>query len=163
MLFHAVSRGGGRLDRARALTNLGNALDAGFRWVEAYDKWLEAMEADPSNRVSTLSVARMLLRRVAFHGHGEALHRVAGYYARLAARGHESIRDSAGPEGAEAARKLPRTVEPRRSAGLSHARGFARRGGKARITRAPKPASSRAARASSRKRKSSLSLIAAPP
>jgi hypothetical protein len=93
---------------AQALTNLGNELDQGFRWVEAYDSWVEALNADPANQVAALSTARMLLRRTKqFPSHPPSLHRVAGYYCRLATRGAGSIEQIAGAGAARMARSLP--------------------------------------------------------
>lgn len=40
-----------RAQKAQALINLGNELDYGYRWVEAYDRWTRALRCDPSNRV----------------------------------------------------------------------------------------------------------------
>ena len=120
VLFARASRAGGSL-RAKALINLGNELDAGFRWVEAYDRWVEAIQADPANGVSTLSIASMLSRRIVSHKHGEALHRVAGYYARMAARNVQSIRDIAGPDASRVVKRLPTfrsTWRPRKVAKL---------------------------------------------
>lgn len=93
---------------AQALTNLGNELDQGFRWVEAYDSWVEALNADSAIQVAALSTARMLLRRIKqFPSHPSSLHRVAGYYCRLATRGACSIEQIAGAGAARMARSLP--------------------------------------------------------
>ena len=35
-----------RAEQAKALINLGNELDAGFRWVEAYDRWVHLSVAE---------------------------------------------------------------------------------------------------------------------
>ncbi len=93
---------------AQALTNLGNELDQSFRWVEAYDCWVQVLNTDPANRVAALSTARMLLRRIRqYPSHPRSLHRVAGYYCRLATRGAGSIEQIAGAGAARMARSLP--------------------------------------------------------
>lgn len=95
-------------ERAKALINLGNELDAGFRWVEAYDRWVQALQSDCSNGVAALSAARMLLRRMQHDRlHPESLHRVAGYYARLASKKAPVIEWAAGREAMQMATDLP--------------------------------------------------------
>jgi len=108
-IFHMVARKSrsGKL-RAQALINLGNQLDAGYRWVEAYNCWVEARAADASNVVAALSTARMLLRRMReYRSHPQAVHRIAGYYARLAARSTHTIERVAGRQAAKMAKSLP--------------------------------------------------------
>lgn len=93
---------------AQALTNLGNELDQSFRWVEAYDSWVEALNTNPTNQVAALSTARMLLRRTRqYPSHPPSLHRVAGYYSHLATRSAGSIEHIAGVGAARMARSLP--------------------------------------------------------
>jgi len=93
---------------AQALTNLGNELDQSFRWVEAYDSWVQALNSDPANQVAALSTAQMLLRRIKqYPSHPPSLHRVAGYYCRLATRSAGSIEQIAGAGAARMARSLP--------------------------------------------------------
>jgi hypothetical protein len=93
--------------RAQALINLGNELDRGYRWVEAYDRWADAAKIDPTNTVAALSATLMLTRRIAHHpNHPRALHRVAAYYARLAQKGASSIERIAGLPAATRARAL---------------------------------------------------------
>lgn len=93
--------------RARALINLGNELDSGYRWVEAYDYWVQALKVDPTNPVAALSAARMLLRRLRgptqYHS---STHQVAGYYVRIAAKHSLRIEDIAGRGAAETAESL---------------------------------------------------------
>lgn len=94
--------------RAKALVNVGNEMDTGFRWVEAYDCWVLALQADPSNGVAALSAANMLLRRIREPGqHPSATSRVAGYYARLARKLSSHIQGIAGHSAAELADSLP--------------------------------------------------------
>lgn len=94
--------------KAQALINLANELDYGYRWVEAYDSWVRALQIDPSNGVAALSSARMLLRRLrnqkqfAFSDS-----RAAGYYARLATKQLSGIEKFAGREAAELVKSLP--------------------------------------------------------
>ena len=106
--FQNVAEETGSLElRAQALINLGNELDSGFRWVEAYDRWVRALATDPSNAVAALSTANMLLRRMQRHRHSRVLHRITGYYARLAEEGSQNIAAIAGRKAAEIARRLP--------------------------------------------------------
>ena len=93
---------------AQALINLGNELDYGYRWVEAYDRWTRALESDPANTVAALSSARMLLRRMQHDlHHPPSLHQVTGYYARLASRKASVIQQIAGRHAMDLAMKLP--------------------------------------------------------
>lgn len=46
--------------RSQALTNLGNQLSKGRRFVEAYDRYLEALRVDPTNGVAAMNAAREL-------------------------------------------------------------------------------------------------------
>lgn len=63
--------------RGRALCNLGNELDHSGRWVEAYQAYLDALTADPTNGNAAGNAAELLRRRVA-RGRG-----LAGHYAAL--------------------------------------------------------------------------------
>ena len=47
---------------ARSLTNLGNALLRAYRFVETYDLYMKAIEADPTNGVALTGAAKILLR-----------------------------------------------------------------------------------------------------
>lgn len=46
---------------SQAFTNLGKALNGAFRWVEAYDAYSSALDADPTNAVASLNAFRILL------------------------------------------------------------------------------------------------------
>jgi hypothetical protein len=107
-IFQVVAqKGNDRKLSAQALINLGNELDVAYRWVEAYDSWVEALAMDSSNNVAALSTALMLLRRLREnHSHPSAMHRVTGYYWRLAARGTHAIERIAGTQAAEMAKSL---------------------------------------------------------
>src|SRR5688572_4652607 len=94
--------------KAQSLINLGNELDSGYRWVEAYDTWVCALQVDPANSVAALSCARMLLRRARYHKQLPFSDtRAAGYYARLAKRQSAGIEKFAGADAAKLAKSLP--------------------------------------------------------
>lgn len=63
--------------RGRALCNLGNELDHSGRWVEAYQAYVDALAADPTNGNAAGNAAEMLRVRVA-RGRG-----LPGHYAAL--------------------------------------------------------------------------------
>ncbi|MGN6326132.1 LA2681 family HEPN domain-containing protein [Pseudolysinimonas sp.] len=63
--------------RGRALCNLGNELDHSGRWVEAYQAYVDALTADPTNGNAAGNAAEMLRIRVA-RGRG-----LSGHYAAL--------------------------------------------------------------------------------
>lgn len=63
--------------RGRALCNLANELDHSGRWVEAYQAYVDALTADPTNGNAAGNAAEMLRRRIAL-GRG-----LAGHYAAL--------------------------------------------------------------------------------
>jgi tetratricopeptide (TPR) repeat protein len=93
--------------RARAMINLGNELDSGYRWVEAYDYWVRALRTDPANPVAALSAAQMLSRRLSGPTqHRPSAHRVIGYYASIAAKHPSSIEHIAGPDAVKSAKSL---------------------------------------------------------
>jgi tetratricopeptide (TPR) repeat protein len=49
------------LIKSQSLTNLGNALLKAYRFVEAYDSYLRALECDTSNGIALTGAARVLL------------------------------------------------------------------------------------------------------
>lgn len=63
--------------RGRALCNLGNELDHSGRWVEAYQAYVDALAADPTNGNAAGNAAEMLRIRAA-RGRG-----LPGHYAAL--------------------------------------------------------------------------------
>jgi tetratricopeptide (TPR) repeat protein len=63
--------------RGRALCNLGNELDHSGRWVEAYQAYVDALTADPTNGNAAGNAAELLRRRLA-RGRG-----LGGHYAAL--------------------------------------------------------------------------------
>lgn len=50
--------------RSTALCNLGNSLDESGRWVEAYQCYADALEADPTNGNAAGNAAELLRRRI---------------------------------------------------------------------------------------------------
>lgn len=73
--------------RGRALCNLGNSLDHSGRWLEAYQAYVDALKADPTNGNAAGNAAELLRRRAAL-GRGLAGHYAAVYdhYRELAQR-----------------------------------------------------------------------------
>src|SRR5258706_9540827 len=62
MFFRAAAMRSDRGEiRARAFTNLGNALLRGYRYLEAYDAYVQALDVDPSNAIASTGAARILL------------------------------------------------------------------------------------------------------
>lgn len=64
--------------RGRALCNLGNTLSHSARWLEAYQAYVDALEADPSNGNAAGNAAEMLRIRAA-RGRGLSGHYAAVY------------------------------------------------------------------------------------
>jgi tetratricopeptide (TPR) repeat protein len=64
--------------RSTALCNLANALDESGRWVEAYTKYAEALEVDPTNGNAAGNLAELLRRRLIV-GHDQRGHIAAVY------------------------------------------------------------------------------------
>lgn len=60
----ATSRDLDATSRSIALCNLGNSLDESGRWVEAYQCYADAMEADPNNGNAAGNAAELLRRRI---------------------------------------------------------------------------------------------------
>lgn len=64
--------------RGTALCNLANALDDSGRWVEAYQVYVDALEADPTNGNAAGNLAALLSRRIragrGLLGHYAAIH-----------------------------------------------------------------------------------------
>jgi tetratricopeptide (TPR) repeat protein len=82
---------------SRALTNLGNALKKAYRFVEAYDCYLSALNNDPHNGVALTGAAKILLR-FANEGTGDrdVLLGVAARHLRTARENPDRIRELAG-------------------------------------------------------------------
>lgn len=76
--------------RSAAYCNLANSLDHSGRWAEAYDFYLRALEADPTNGNAAGNLAQLLLSRI-HTGMGQTGHIAAVYdkYAKMA----QSLRD----------------------------------------------------------------------
>lgn len=82
---------------SKALTNLGNALRRAYRFIEAYDCYLSALKADPSNGVARIGAARILLRFVNEGiGDRDVLLGVAAQHLRTAQENPDRIRKLAG-------------------------------------------------------------------
>jgi tetratricopeptide (TPR) repeat protein len=64
--------------RGRALCNLGNALDHSGRWLEGYQSYVDALEADPTNGNAAGNAAELLRKRAA-RGRGLSGHYAAVY------------------------------------------------------------------------------------
>lgn len=71
--------------RGQALCNLANLLDDSGRWVEAYQTYRDALEADPTNGNASGNAAELLRRRI-FAGRG-----ATGHYAVV----HDELADHA--------------------------------------------------------------------
>ena len=83
--------------KARAHTNLGNALLKAFRFVEAYDCYSRALGFDPTNTVAAAGAARVLLSYAASGiGDRETLLAAANEHLRYARSNPERFRELAG-------------------------------------------------------------------
>ncbi len=83
--------------RARAQTNLGNALLKAFRFIEAYDCYSRALEFDSTNTVAAAGAARVLLSYAASGiGDQETLLVAANEHLHYARRNPERFRELAG-------------------------------------------------------------------
>ncbi len=82
---------------SQSLTNLGNALIRAYRFVEAYDCYLRALNNDPCNGVALTGAAKILLR-FANEGIGDrdVLLGVAARHLRTARENPDRIRELAG-------------------------------------------------------------------
>ncbi|MBF0817790.1 hypothetical protein E4U02_15415 [Microbacterium paludicola] len=104
--------------RGRALCNLGNTLDRSGRWLEAYQAYVDALAADPTNGNAAGNAAELLRLRVA-RGRGLGGHYAAVYdrYREQAQRHRSRTVELAGEAVAQRWDALP----PSGSAGhLSH-------------------------------------------
>lgn len=83
-------------DPTRALTNLGNALSKAYRWVEAYDVYLDALKYDPQNGMASGNAALALFT---CHTRGlanEATLPLAAWYRNHALRNADRAREFGG-------------------------------------------------------------------
>lgn len=80
---------GGR-GRSIALCNLGNSLDESGRWIEAYQCYADALEADPTNGNAAGNAAELLRRKIV-RGQGLLGH-YAAVYDQYVRRAHQ-LRD----------------------------------------------------------------------
>lgn len=76
--------------RSTALCNLGNSLDESGRWVEAYQCYADALEADPTNGNAAGNAAELLRRRI-IRGQGLLGH-YGAVYDKYVRKAHE-LRD----------------------------------------------------------------------
>lgn len=102
----------GRDDTAVAsqvLTNLGNSLDAAYRWIEAFESYQRALELYPDNGVASGCAAEMLFRvsTEGVLGHQPHLADVAQRLAHHAKRNSETVIKFAGPAAVKAFNRLP--------------------------------------------------------
>jgi len=139
-LFRVAEEGeAGSLVASQSLTNLGNALRRAYRFVEAYDCYLRALQSDPSNGVALTGAARILLW-LANEGTGDrnVLLEVAARHLRTAREKPERISELAG-EGAY--KKLRELIETEIGGGeppdLSSANDYQRFVAKHRLALAP--------------------------
>jgi len=111
---------------SQAMTNLGNRLDAGYRWIEAFECYREALDLFPENGVASGSAAVVLARvgasallgnrrhlldvaaRLAHHAktHGNVVAELAGTagvarFAKLASRRDDLAAVQLGPDATE--------------------------------------------------------------
>jgi tetratricopeptide (TPR) repeat protein len=102
----------GREDSAVAsqiMTNLGNGLDAAYRWIEAFEAYRRALEFCPTNGVASGSAAEMLLRvsKGGVLGHRPHLADVAQRLAHHAKENRETVFTFAGPGAVKRFERLP--------------------------------------------------------
>ena len=127
------------LIKSQSLTNLGNALLKAYRFVEAYDSYLRALECDPSNGIALTGAARILLW-FAQKGIGDhdVLLGVAARHLRNAREHPQRIRELA---GAQAYNTLSELLESGTTGGdppdLSAANDYQRFVAKHRLALAP--------------------------
>jgi len=96
--FAAVGHSNEHADvRGRALCNLGNALDHSGRWLEAYQAYVDALDADPTNGNAAGNAAELLRIRTA-RGRGLSGHYAAVYdeYREQAQRHRDQTAELAG-------------------------------------------------------------------
>lgn len=94
--------------KTQALTNLGNSLGRSHRWSEAYDDYVAALDADPSNGVAAGQAARMLLSGAcAGMINPDKMRKVASHYAAIAKAHRERVVELAGVAAADMFERLP--------------------------------------------------------
>lgn len=93
---------------SQAMTNLGNALDAAHRWIEAFDRYQAALDLFPQNGVAAGCASRVLARVAsrALLGHRPHLLDVAARLADHAKRHREVVAELAGPDAVATFEKL---------------------------------------------------------
>lgn len=127
--FHkALSLKGAEKIASVTLTNLGNALWKGHRWVEAYDSYIEALNYDATNGVAATGAVKILLGcRDRGIGNPKILLCVAARHLRAARKHPKRIRELA---GAHAYKELSGLLKQRVRGGqmpsLNHASPYER-------------------------------------
>jgi tetratricopeptide (TPR) repeat protein len=89
-----------------AMCNLANALDSSGRWVEAYDRYVHALELDPTNG-NAAGNAAVLIGRAAKAGWGNRVH-LYGLYDRYLLRARELRERTVQIAGEDAAQRYDR-------------------------------------------------------
>jgi tetratricopeptide (TPR) repeat protein len=101
---------------AESYTNLGNSLLRAYRFVEAYDAYLTALESDATNGIALTGAARVLLLLAKRHiGDAEVLHALAASYLERARANPERMRELVGEQGYESLAELLDSTSPRAS------------------------------------------------
>lgn len=112
---------------ARARTNQANLLKQSFRWVEAYDRYIEAIAYDPSNSIASSGAAKILYwladRRI---GSPAVLRSVAGRLVTMAQASENIARQHGGERVGRALQDLPSTGSIEWEADYSEADDYAR-------------------------------------
>jgi tetratricopeptide (TPR) repeat protein len=136
---HAGTSNGNPHITTQALTNLGNSLIKAYRFIEAYDCYICALEHDPTNGVALTGAAKILLRFVK-EGTGEraVLLGVAAKHLRTARENPARICELAGQRAyKELSALLETEIEGGALPDLSAATGYQRFVAQHRLTLAP--------------------------
>lgn len=81
----------------QAYNNKGNVLKASYRWVEAYDAYVNALEQEPRNGVAAANIVKTIQECLSLGiGDTDALLNVANKYAQIAGSSSELIQKFAG-------------------------------------------------------------------
>lgn len=112
----------------RIHTNLGNELWRAYRWVEAYDAYMDALDIDPTNAVARCGAVKVLLQtRARGIGDPDVTEAVAARHAQKLAGARDRIRALAGEVGArDLDRLLSLKLSPEYALDLSAATPYER-------------------------------------
>jgi tetratricopeptide (TPR) repeat protein len=106
--FERSSKSSSPDQRTRSLTNLGNALDSSGRWLEAYEAYVAALDADPSNGNAAGNAAYTLQRAIAMSlGPAGHIAAVYGRFRTIAQQNRTRTVALAGTETADRWDRLP--------------------------------------------------------